>query len=121
EAKRLTRGDEDSFELWPTWSRDGKTVAFVAWSDKALGHVRTVAAAGGQARDVTAQGGHYAVPAFSPDGKTIVFEKRAGGFLTSGVQSDNPGVYRVPAAGGEVTRVAKGFSDPQFGAANDRV
>lgn len=121
EPKRLTKGDEASFELFPTWSRDGKTIAFVAWTDAGLGRLRTVGAAGGTARDVTRDPGHYARPAFSPDGKTLVFEKGQGGFLTSRDWSENPGVYRIPTAGGVPVRIARDMAAPQFGAANDRV
>lgn len=120
EAKRLTRGGE-GMELFPAWSRDGKSIAFVNWTDKDLGHIQVIPAAGGAARIVTAQPGHFARPAFSPDGKTIVFEKGAGGGLTSAEWSDNPGIYRVPTSGGAPVRVAKGLSSPQFGASNDRV
>jgi len=119
-ARRLTKGGE-GFELFPAWSRDGKTIAFVAWTDKDLGRIRAVPAAGGSPRDVTTQPGHYARPAFSPDGKTVVFEKGSGGGLTSGDWSDNPGVYRVAASGGAPQRVAKDMASPQFGASNDRV
>lgn len=120
EARRLTKGG-DGFELFPAWSRDGKQIAFVGWTDKDLGRVRVVPAAGGAPRDVTTQPGHFARPAFSPDGKTIVFEKGEGGGLTSGDWSDNPGVYRVATSGGAPVRVAKGMASPQFGASNDRV
>jgi Tol biopolymer transport system component/imidazolonepropionase-like amidohydrolase len=119
--KRLTKGDEASFELFPAWSRDGKSIAFVAWSDKDLGRIRTVASAGGAAKDVTRNPGHYARPQFSPDGKTIVFEKNTGGFLTSNAWSGDPGVYRVPASGGDTVRISRDLGSPQFGAANDRV
>ncbi|OHB28018.1 MAG: amidohydrolase [Phenylobacterium sp. RIFCSPHIGHO2_01_FULL_69_31] len=121
EPRRLTKGDEASFELFPTWSRDGRTIAFVAWTDAGLGRIRTVAAAGGTPRDVTREPGHYARPAFSPDGRTLVFEKGRGGVLTSGAWSENPGVYRIPAAGGVPVRIARDVAAPQFGAANDRV
>ena len=121
EARRLTKGDEAGFELFPAWSRDGKTIAFVSWSDQGLGRVRTVSATGGTAKDVTREPGHYARPQFSPDGRTIVFEKRAGGYLTARAWSENPGVYRVPAAGGTAERIARDGAAPQFGAANDRV
>ena len=120
-ARRLVKGDEAEFELWPTWSRDGRTIAFVGWTDAGLGHVRTVAAGGGAARDVTAHPGHYANPRFSPDGKTIAFESGRGGFLTSPKWSENPGVYRVATAGGDPVRIAKDGNEPQFGTANDRV
>lgn len=121
EPKRLTKGDDASFELFPAWSRDGKTIAFVAWTDTGLGHIRTVGAAGGQARDVTRDPGHYARPAFSPDGKTIVFEKAQGGFLTTRAWSEDPGVYRIATGGGAPQRIARDTAAPQFGAANDRV
>lgn len=121
EPKRLTKGDEASFELFPAWSRDGRTIAFVAWTDAGLGRIRTVAATGGTARDVTRDPGHYARPAFSPDGRTLVFEKGQGGFLTSRNWSENPGVYRVPTAGGVAVRIAKDLAAPQFGASNERI
>src|SRR6185369_13296050 len=120
EPKRLTKGDE-GFELFPTWSRDGKTIAYVAWTDAGLGHIRAIAAAGGAPRDVTRDPGHYGHLAFSPDGKTIAFEKRGGGGLTSPSWAENPGVYRVSATGGTPVRVAKGAEAPQFGASNERL
>jgi imidazolonepropionase-like amidohydrolase/Tol biopolymer transport system component len=119
--RRLVKGDEAAFELFPAWSRDGKSIAFVGWTDQGLGHVRIVPAAGGAAREVTNQPGHYAFPAFSPDGKTIVFERREGGFLTSDKWSANPGIYRVAAAGGAPVLVTKDGAEPQFAASNDRV
>jgi imidazolonepropionase-like amidohydrolase/Tol biopolymer transport system component len=120
-AKRLVSGDEAEFELFPSWSRDGKSVVFVGWTDAGLGHVRTVAAGGGAAHDVMAQPGHYAFPRFSPDGKTIVFERRRAGQLTSSRWSQDPGVYRVAASGGTAVKIARGAAEPQFGAADDRV
>jgi len=120
EARRLTRGGE-GMELFPAWSRDGKSIAFVSWTDKDLGQIQVIPAAGGAARTVTTQPGHFARPAFSPDGKTIVFEKGSGSGLTSGDWSDNPGVYRVATAGGAPVRVAKGLSSPQYGASNERL
>lgn len=119
-ARRLVKGDEAEMELWPSWSRDGKSIVFVGWTDAGLGKVRTVAASGGAARDVTG-GGHFARPAFSPDGRTIVFESGQGGYLTAARGGDNPGIYRVAASGGTPVRITKEGAEPQFGAANDRV
>ena len=120
-AKRLTNDASEGFELWPSWSRDGKSIVFVGWTDAKLAAIRTVAATGGAARDVTAHPGHYARPKFSPDGKTIVFESGQGGGLTSDQWSENPGVYRIAATGGTATRIVSDGADPQFGASNDRV
>jgi imidazolonepropionase-like amidohydrolase/Tol biopolymer transport system component len=120
-ARRLTSGNSDSFELYPAWSRDGRTIAFVDWTDQGLGRIMTVGANGGSPRAVTSQPGHYARPAFSPDGRTIVFERGEGGYLTSDKWSDNPGIYRVAASGGAPVRVAKDASMPQFGASSDRL
>ncbi|MFL0414888.1 amidohydrolase family protein [uncultured Sphingomonas sp.] len=119
-ARRLTRGD-DGFELFPSWSRDGKTLVFVCWTDDGLGRIRVVGAAGGTPRDVTSQPGHYARPRFSPDGKTIVFERTSHGGLTSPKWSEDAGVYRVAATGGAISRIALGAASPQFAASGDRI
>ena len=119
--RRLTCDAGDGFELWPSWSRDGKSIVFVGWSDAALGAIRVVPAAGGTSRAVTATPGHYARPRFSPDGKTIVFEQAQGGGLTGDTHGADPGVYRIGAAGGAISRIMKGAGEPQFGAASDRV
>ncbi len=120
-ARRLIKGDEPEMELWPSWSRDGKSIVFVGWTDAGLGHVRTVAAAGGVAKDVTSDPGHYLNPRFSPDGKTIVFERGGSSSLTSSRWSENPGVFRIASSGGKAARIATDGSEPQFGAVNDRV
>ncbi|MFC4294929.1 amidohydrolase family protein [Novosphingobium tardum] len=120
-ARRLVKGDEAEMELWPSWSRDGRSVVFVGWTDAGLGQIRTVSAGGSAARNVTTLAGHYALPRFSPDGKTIVFERRGGGYLTAARGSENPGVWRIPAAGGTPVRLASDASEPQFGKDGDRV
>lgn len=118
--RRLTNAT-DEMEAYPSWSRDGRTIVYVSWTDAGLGQVRTIGAQGGSARNVTATGGLYSRPRFSPDGQIIVYEKGQGGFLTSARNSDEPGVYRIAASGGEPFRIAKDLSNPQFGADNTRV
>ncbi|HEX8446588.1 MAG TPA: amidohydrolase family protein, partial [Sphingomonas sp.] len=118
--RRLTRGDGE-LELFPSWSRDGRQIVFVGWTDQGLGQVRTIAAAGGAARTVTTIAGHYSRPRFSPDGATIVFEQGEGGLLTAARGNAGTGAYRVAAAGGAPVRIARDAASPQFGAASDRV
>ncbi len=116
----LTPADSD-FQLFPSWSRDGRQIAFVSWDDQRLGQIRTVAADGSNLRTVTDVPGHYRRPRFSPDGSTIVYERGGGGYLTSPTWSEEQGIYRVPASGGASARVLGSGDNPHFGAASDRV
>ena len=118
--RQLTAPDGD-FQLYPSWSRDGSRIAFVSWNDQRLGEIRTVGADGSGMRTVTQVPGHYRRPRFSPDGQTIVFERGGGGFLTSDRWSEDQGVFRVPAAGGQATLLVRNGGNPHFGATNERI
>ena len=119
-AKRLT-GDNDHFELYPSWSRDGRQIAYVTWNDDTQGAVRTISAGGGASKKVTQLAGNFIQPAFSPDGRTIAFVKTEDGYLTSPLNARETGVYVVPASGGKAKRLSDSGSWPQFGATNDRL
>jgi imidazolonepropionase-like amidohydrolase/Tol biopolymer transport system component len=119
--KRLTGSNNGDFEFAPSWSRDGRSIAYVGWSDERLGTIRTVAANGGQSRTVTRTPGHYHGPRFSPDGEVIVFEARSGGYLTSPDYSIQTGILVVDADGGNARLVTADGRDPHFGARNDRL
>ena len=54
-ARRLTRDDAAAFELFPAWSRDGKRIVFMRWTDAGLGQVHVVGAGGGVSRAVSKQ------------------------------------------------------------------
>ena len=121
EPRRLTdRNDE--FEFCPSWSRDGRQIVYTTWNDRTLGSIRIVSVADPQNnRQVTVRPGHYLDPVLSPDGRTIVFEKTIGGRLRSPLYSHEPGIYRIPANGGQPQLVSKDGNSPQFGAASDRI
>ncbi len=120
-ARRLTAAKDDAMEAWPSWSRDGKSLVFVRWTDSGMGEIHVVGAGGGASRKLTTPPGHYAEPRFSPDGKTIVFERRGSGGLTSARWSEDPGVYRIAAAGGTAERISRDGAKPQFASTSDRV
>ena len=121
EPKRLTRDTAGDFEYDPTWSRDGRTIAFVAWSDAKLGTIRSVRASGGRSSNVTSKPGHFHGPRFSPDGRSIVFEAGSGGWLSSPDYSIDTGVFIVDASGGSARRISSNGRNPHFGAASDRL
>ncbi|HEV7671124.1 MAG TPA: amidohydrolase family protein [Thermoanaerobaculia bacterium] len=118
--RRLT-AQNDEVEMAPSFSRDGRSIVYTTWDDTALGSVRVVPAIGGESRKVTSTPGHYAEPTFSPDGKQIVYRRISGGFLRTSAWSNDLGVWRVPALGGDPVRVSKDGAVPQFGAASDRL
>ncbi len=121
EPARLTHSGDGELELFPSFSRDGKRLAFVGWTDSGLGQVKIVSSSGGGIKQITQEPGHYRRPRFSPDGKLVVFEKGKGGKLLSDAWSQTSGVFRVPAVGGAATRVSADGSFPHFGESNDRV
>jgi len=96
-------GDDDT----PSWSPDGKLIAYITQLDShlfqyATHHVAVSPAAGGQSRVLTQSFDRNATePRFSPDGNSIYFI------------ADDDGTQilaRVPANGGEVTRALAGRS-----------
>ncbi len=120
EPQRVT-SDDDVFEFFPSFRRDGKALAYVAWSDAGLGEVRVRDLGDGTTRVITSEPGHYFGPAFTPDGTRVVYRKGRGGYVTSPLWSNEPGIYVVPATGGEATLVTRKGRAPQFGASNERV
>ena len=120
-APRRLTADGEALELWPAFSRDGRSLAWVRWTDGGLGQIMVAGTDGKGARAVTRTPGHYAVPQFSPDGRHLVFEKRQGGDLLSPDYSEDTGIYRLALAGGTPELVARGNRAPQYGAVNDRI
>ncbi len=120
--RRLTR-QNDHFEYYPSFSRDGRHIAYVSWDDDALGAVR-IASVDRDAYEnwiVTNQPGHYANPVFSPSGKVIAFERRGGGALTSPLWSREQGIYLAPSRGGSARRISKAGRRPRYGDSDQRI
>ncbi len=111
--RRLTRSRE-AFELFPSFSPDGRIITFVSWTDEGLGDVMRVASGSGSARRVSREPGHYMRPRFSPDGRTIVVRRATGGYLRAPEYSVAPGLYALPASGGEASLIARDGRDAHF-------
>lgn len=121
EAKRLTSDSSGEFELYPTWSPDGKWVYFMSWDDQKLSTIRRVKAKGGKSKAVSTKKGHYSNLVVSPDSKTILYVKGRGGRLLSPDYGTKPGLYMMAADGGKATLVTESGRRAHFGAESDRV
>ena len=119
-AKRVTTAA--AFEFAPRWSADGQWIVHTTWTDADYGRVRVVHPDGTAGRDVVTNPGHYTEPAFSPDGKWIVF-RNAGTDGTRGLlYGGNSGIYVVPTDGSSAPRlVREGGTEPSFDASGRRV
>ncbi|HXJ14821.1 MAG TPA: DPP IV N-terminal domain-containing protein [Candidatus Limnocylindrales bacterium] len=93
QPRQVTQGDFDS--AVPSWSTDGKWIYFA--SNRSGGwQVWKISPSGNSPAQITQQGGFAALP--SLDGKYLYYAKGR----------DLPGIWRVPASGGEETKMFEG-------------
>lgn len=119
EARPLTKSTEGR-ELEAAWSRDGKQIVFVHWTDDGLASLRTVGRKGGKSRVLPLGTGHFREPSFGPEGR-ITYVKSAGGWLTSGLHGRDQGLYVYDPGTKRSERVRRGGSTPHFGSDPDRL
>jgi imidazolonepropionase-like amidohydrolase/Tol biopolymer transport system component len=121
----LTRAPEGTRELEPSWSRDGKRVVYVEWSDTDLATIKIARPAGGtstgSSQAVATPPGHYREPVFGPQGRRIAYRKTRGGGLISALHGKDPGLYVLDWQDrrAEPLRVARAGMSPHFGADPD--
>jgi Tol biopolymer transport system component len=122
--RRVTTGNAREFQ--PAWSPDGKTIAYVTWSNEG-GELWKVPAAGGTPQQLSKSSGVYSNPAWSPDGTKIValrgnaYDRENSEF--DGGQTANADLVWIPADGGDATLIlpARGAGGPHFTHEKDRI
>ena len=118
--KRLTN-DETRFELFPSFSPDGKWIAYTAWNDEEKGSVWKIRTDGSSQTKLTTLKGHYVEPRFSPDGSKIVFRKIGGDSFRGETYTHEQGVYWIPSDGGKPKLITEEGSRPMFNKTGDRI
>jgi imidazolonepropionase-like amidohydrolase/Tol biopolymer transport system component len=111
----------DTYEFFPSFSRDGQLIVYTTWNDTDMGRVRVIRPDGSGARDVVSTPGHYVEPSFSPDGRTIVFRYAGGDLIRGPFFGDETGVYVVPLSGGQPVLVRDSGSQPEFDHTGTRI
>lgn len=76
--RRLTPAGDTPLEYSPSWSPDGRWIAYTTWDDTGHGQLWRIPAAGGRPERLTRDPGEYINPTWSPDGKSIVVVRGAG-------------------------------------------
>ncbi len=119
--QRIT--NSTAFEFEPTFSPDGNALVYVTWSDTEQGSIMRLNLNQRNARPVkiTTQRGIYREPAFSPDGRTLVFRRESGNNQQGHAWTQNPGIYTMPASGGEKKLIIQNGSNAVFNATGDRI
>jgi imidazolonepropionase-like amidohydrolase/Tol biopolymer transport system component len=119
--QRLTK-QTDHYEFYPVISPDGRSVLYTTWNDQHFGAVRITALNGRKSSVVTSRPGHYIEPAFSADGKHVLYRKIEGGYLLSPLWSMKPGIYLAQVDGKKPNRlISKEGYNPHFNSDASRV
>jgi len=96
EPRRLTNSTQAESD--PSWSPDGRSIAYVEWNDELGSALKVRAARGSQERVVVRSRGVIRQPVFSRDGRRLAYRIMDPEPLMGG-SADAPGLYVVPADG----------------------
>jgi Tol biopolymer transport system component len=77
EPRRLV--SDDSFDYHPTWSPDGRWIAYAAFDHPPRYSIRILPAEGGEPRELLAEASLMMRPVWSADGRTLFFSRTSAG------------------------------------------
>lgn len=119
--ERLTDGEDYEFEQ--AISTDGNTLVYTSWNDETYGAVYKLSLNERRAEPVklTSIKGSFRTPAFSPDGKSIVFRKESGNSDQGYNFDKEPGLYLISTAGGEARKITDEGEEPMFSPDGQRI
>lgn len=118
--KRLTNGTD--FEFEPAFSNDGNNVVFTTWNDSTAGAVYVMNFKENSVPEkISKAKAIYRTPAFSPDGKMIVFQKDRGSNELGQAFTAQPGIYTMNVNGTEENFVRESGDLPKFNLDGSRI
>lgn len=115
-------GDDKNLASEPVFSPDGKTLAYVAWSDEKRGGIQLLNFS--MSQPLNSPNGLskiYRTPSFSPEGKQIVFRIQDGDDEMGPAMTDKPGIYVMDAGGGNVRFITADGENPKFSPDGTRI
>ena len=112
EPRQLT-GDMQGGQNEPSWSPDGRTLAFVSIAGQ--DHIWTIDVEGANLRRVTTEAGDYHKPSWSRDGASIYVSKSGATRMDSKSKPNSSSranfldanIWRIPVAGGPAVQVTE--------------
>ena len=119
--RKLLTSSKNVFEFQPVWTPDGKQIAFTTWNDEKSGTISVVSSKGGKPKELNVPPGHYFDPAWSLDGKFLIYRKGEGNWLRGFNHTVKPGIYILPVAGGSPRFVTDEGSKPKFSRDGKRI
>jgi Tol biopolymer transport system component len=116
---RITK--DERHEYYPSFSPDGKWIVYTTWSNTAAGAVNRVRLDGGGMKTLTTRPGFYYAPSYSADGARIVFDRGRGNAILGFTYGTDPGLYWMPAGGGDATFIRESGGMPRFSQDGKRI
>ncbi len=109
QPRRLTSDNGPRFEYAPSWSPDGRWIAYTTVDETGAGHVWKIPAGGGNPVQISREHGEYSHTRWSADGSEILATRGSGATARHRTMAHNPwyDVVLFPAAGGEGRRVVR--------------
>ena len=117
--ERITTTND--FEYEPAFSPDGKALVYVDWSDELKASVNKIDLTTKAVTRLTSEKGFYYSPKFSNKGDKVIYRKGEGTETSGFAFGTNPGIYTIPANGGNPKLIINNGVYPQFSTDDSKI
>lgn len=117
--ERVTKSEELEYD--PAFSPDGNTLAYVTWNDSLGGSLYKMKFTGGKPERLSTRRGIFRTPSWSHDGQWLVYEREGSSNILGPAFTSRPGIYIMPATGGDEQFVTDKGDNPAFSKDDKRI